>query len=81
VAGSVVYDVVSSTLSDLRVNGATTATCLSNDVATTSTGDGRPDPAVGDGLYYLIRAVGACGTGSFGMSSPGGERLPAAGCP
>jgi hypothetical protein len=80
-AGGVVYDVVSSTLSDLRTNGTTTATCLANDVATISYVDGRSDPAASDGYYYLIRAQSACGSGSYGLDSSSVERTPTAGCP
>jgi hypothetical protein len=79
--GSVVYDVASSTLSDLFLNGTAGATCLADDVAGAGTPDGRPDPAPGDGYYYLVRGQTACGTGSYGTSSAGPERLPAAGCP
>jgi len=79
--GAVVYDVASSTLSDLRANGTATATCLSNDVTSASYVDGRADPAVDDGYYYLIRAQNACGAGTFGTNSVGAERTPTAGCP
>jgi hypothetical protein len=79
--GGVVYDVDSSTLSDLRLSGPAGATCLANDLAVASYVDVRPDPAPDDGYYYLIRAQTPCGTGTFGTSSGGGERLPAAGCP
>jgi hypothetical protein len=79
--GAVVYDVASSTLSDLRVNGTATATCLQNDVANAAYVDGRPDPAVGDGYYYLIRGVGICGSGTYGTDSQGTPRTPTPGCP
>lgn len=79
--GPVVYDVASSTLSDLRVNGTTTATCLANDDVLTSYVDGRPEPPVGDGYYYIIRAQSTCGSGSYGVQSGGSERAPTAACP
>jgi len=79
--GGVVYDVDSSTLSNLRLVGTAGAACLANDLAGASTLDVRPDPAPGDGYYYLVRAQTPCGTGTFGTSSGGGERLPTAGCP
>jgi hypothetical protein len=79
--GTAVYDVVSSTLSDLAVNGTPTATCLANDVATASYVDVQADPAPGAGYYYLVRTQNACGTGTFGFSSSGPERVPTAGCP
>jgi len=81
-AGSgIVYDVASSTLSDLRVNGPNGATCLANDVATTSTVDARPDPAAGDGYYYIVRGQTSCATGTYGFTSAGPERIPTSGCP
>ena len=79
--GPVVYDVLSSTLSDLRVNGTATASCLSNDVPVSSYDDGRALPPAGDGYYYLVRAQSACGTGTLGMNSAGAERAPSPGCP
>jgi hypothetical protein len=75
------YDVVSSTLSDLRANGVSTATCLANDAGGAGTVDGRADPAAGDGYYYLVRGQNACGDGTYGTGSGGSPRAPAAGCP
>jgi hypothetical protein len=80
-SGSVVYDVASSTLSDLRANGTTTAACISNDDAGTSFVDGRADPAAGDGYYYIVRAQSACGSGTYGFDSSSQERVPASACP
>jgi len=79
--GGVVYDVDSSTLSDLHAGGTAGAACLANDLASASYVDVRPDPTPGEGFYYLIRAQTPCGTGTFGMGTQGGERLPTAGCP
>jgi len=79
--GVVTYDVASSTLSDLRANGTGTATCLANNVAAANTVDGRPNPTVDDGYYYLIRGQSACGSGSYGTNSLGAPRTPTAGCP
>ncbi len=81
VAGAVAYDVASSTLSDLRLNGTGTASCLADNVAVASTVDGRPDPAADDGYYYLIRAQSDCGSGAYGTDSLGAPRTPVAGCP
>jgi hypothetical protein len=77
----VVYDLVSSTLSDLRVNGTTTAACLSNNIASPGYADLRPDPASNSGYYYLVRAQASCGSGTYGFASTGVERVPAAACP
>jgi hypothetical protein len=79
--GAVVYDVASSTLSDLTANGTGGATCLANDVANSGYLDGRADPAVGDGYYYLIRAQSVCGSGTYGRSSAGTPRAPTSACP
>jgi len=79
--GSAVYDIASSTISDLQSHGNATATCLSNDVTGTGYVDGQADPAVGDGYYYLIRAQSLCGTGTYGVDSAGVERTPIAACP
>jgi hypothetical protein len=77
----VVYDIASSTLSDLRTNGTATATCLANDVAVASYTDGRPDPAAGEGYYYLIRGQSVCASGTYGFNSAPAERMPTAACP
>jgi hypothetical protein len=79
--GGAVYDVASSTLSDLRVNGTTGATCVANDVAGTSFVDTRLDPAVGDGYYYILRGQTACATGTYGYDSGSVQRVPASACP
>ncbi|HEX4825991.1 MAG TPA: hypothetical protein VFV19_16960 [Candidatus Polarisedimenticolaceae bacterium] len=81
VGGGAVYDVASQTLSDLRVNGTATATCLQNDVAVTSFSDPRPDPVPGDGYYYLVRAQTVCATGTYGFASGSVERIPTSACP
>jgi hypothetical protein len=79
--GGVVYDVVSSTLSDLSLNGTGTAACLSSNGSSTGYVDDRPGPAQDDGYYYLIRARNSCGSGTFGYGSAGVERVPTATCP
>ena len=76
------FDVAGGALSSLRLDGsATGATCLGNDQAAVQWDDARPDPASGDGDYYLLRAQNVCGTGSYGWESSGVERRPAADCP
>ena len=76
-----VYDVASGALSALRVNGTTAAACLSNNGATAGYVDVRPDPAPGTGYYYIIRAQGTCGAGTYGFASNGQPRVPTAACP
>jgi len=80
-AAGAVYDIASSTLADLRANGASTATCLVNDLGVASFADPRPNPAPDAGYYYLIRTQSVCGTGSYGFASSGAERLPTTACP
>jgi hypothetical protein len=75
------FDVASSTLGDLRSNGTTTAGCLSNNGTAATYTDSRPNPAVGTGFYYLIRAQSSCGAGTYGFASSGTERIPVAACP
>jgi hypothetical protein len=79
--GGVTYDVASSTLADLRANGTATATCLADNRAVANAVDGRADPSVGDGYYYIVRAQSGCGSGSYGTNSLGAPRTPVAGCP
>jgi hypothetical protein len=75
------YDVVSSTLSDLRAHGASSGSCLTSEIAVTSATDARPDPAAGDGYYYLVRARDVCGRGTYGADSSGTPREIVAACP
>ncbi len=76
------YDVAGGDVSTLRSEGGVqSAACLQDDTLGTSWDDTRPDPAAGDGYYYLVRAQNACGEGTYGQNSSGGERSPAAACP
>jgi hypothetical protein len=76
------YDVFGGTLTQLRSDGSVSAgSCAADDVAATSWADARPDPAAGDGYYYLLRAQNACGAGGYGTSSSGSARTPATDCP
>ena len=77
-----VYDVVSGTLANLRATGTVAAAgCEADDLAAPSWNDGRPAPAPSEGYYYLVRAANACGEGTYGHTTGGGERLPDPGCP
>ncbi len=79
--GAAVYDLTGGSVTALRVDGSVAAAeCLATDVATTSWDDARPDPAPGDGYYYLVRGRHAC-SGSFGDASSGTPRAPSAPCP
>jgi hypothetical protein len=75
------YDIASATLSSLHAVSWTGATCLANDVTTTSFVDPRANPSVGDGYYYLVRVQLSCGTGTYGFDSSNAERIPVAACP
>jgi hypothetical protein len=77
----VVYDVATSTLSDLFANGTATAACLSNNGSTAGYADVRPDPAPNSGHYFMVRAQASCGSGTYGFASTGSERVPVAACP
>jgi len=75
---SVVYDVVSGTLSDLRVAGSfVNATCsvMATPLPTVTLGG---VPASGDAEWYLVRGRNACGFSSFDSGGVGqaGSRDP-----
>ena len=77
-----VYDVASGLVGQLRVDGGVAAaSCAADDQAVASWIDTRPDPAAGTGYYYLVRAQGGCGTGSYGQASSGAPRTPTLDCP
>jgi len=76
------YDVGGGLLSEIRIAGGVSgAVCLEDDSTDTLYQDMRADPPSGDGHYYLIRAQNDCGGGSWGITSTGAERFPAAACP
>jgi hypothetical protein len=63
----VFYDVVSGALSDLRADGGfLRATCRQDHGTGASWTDSSPNPASGEGRYYLSRAENACGDGGWG---------------
>jgi len=77
-----IYDVAGGLVAQLRVDGGSaSASCLANDQPTASWDDPRPNPAAGAGYYYLVRAEGPCGTGSYGQASSGAPRVPTSDCP
>jgi hypothetical protein len=73
----ITYEIVGANLSTVPGNGFGLVGCLSGPLAVAEWDDGRPDPAVGDGYYYLARAVKPCGTGGFG---PGRAAIEALSC-
>lgn len=76
------YDVAGGVVSEMRGSGGVSgAACLSNDQATASWSDARPNPVPAEGYYYLVRAQNSCGAGTWGRASSGPERSPSPGCP
>jgi len=59
------YDLVSGPLPGGPGFSFTSSTCLQPSGGTTYT-DARPDPAVGTGYWYLVRARNSCGVGTYG---------------
>jgi hypothetical protein len=77
----VVYDIIGGALGELRLDGGVDdATCLVEDVATTTWPDSEPDPGAGEGRFYVMRGQNVCGDGSYGTGASG-ERVPTGGCP
>ncbi len=79
------YDIAGGTLADLQATGVIGAVCLvspsGNDLTATSYTDSRPDPALFEGYYYMVRGQNNCGGGPYGFGTGGVWRLPSAGCP
>ena len=71
------YEVLGGALSALRVSGVGVAGCVASDLGTASFNDPRPDPPLGDGHFYLIRATNPCGASGLG---PGREVLDVLSC-
>jgi hypothetical protein len=75
------YDMIAGIAQDLRTSGTPAAACLHDDLGTTALDELRPDPAAGLARYYLVRVQKeGCGSGTYGFSSSGAERLNSA-CP
>jgi hypothetical protein len=64
-----VYDILRSSVA----SNFTGAACVASNIPGTSTSDVLVPP-VGTAYYYLVRAEGACGSGTFGINSSGAER-------
>jgi len=69
-----VYDLVSGSLGPGTGVLFSAASCLQPG-GPASYADGRPDPASGQSLWYLSRAVNSCGVGSYG-SAPRDAAIP-----
>ena len=76
------YDVVGGLVSVLRSAGSISgAACLTNDAGVATWTDTRPNPASGEGYYYLVRGQNGCGNGTYGFATGGAERVPGTPCP
>jgi len=60
------HDVMGGDLSALRTIGIGATACVEGSIPADSYDDGQPDPAVGDGYFYLIRATNGCGSATLG---------------
>jgi hypothetical protein len=71
------YDVAGGNLSALPSGGFSLAGCLAGGLPVADWTDTRPNPPVGDGYYYIVRAKKPCGAGPFG---PSGGAIDALAC-
>ncbi len=61
------YTIIGGSLLRLAETGSFQESfCLSASTTGGTWNDNRPNPRPGEGIYYLIRASNACGTGTFG---------------
>ena len=74
-----VYQVLQGVAGQWPVGTGDGESCLAAETAETGLG-GLPTPPPASGTYLLVRGKNACGTGSYGFDSSGGERLSTA-CP
>ncbi len=80
--GGVLYDVIGGDASSLIPAGSVAdAQCLANGSSTARWVDSRPDPALGQTYYYLVRAEQSCNPGTYGFATSGAERFPTTDCP
>jgi hypothetical protein len=77
--GGTVNDVLRGDLSELPVGSGPSKICRLDGGSGESMMESAV-PAVGEGLYYLVRGTNACGAGSYGASSSLVERVSTA-CP
>ena len=74
----VTHDVLGGTLAALRTLGIDATACVDGLIPMNSYDDLRPNPAMGDGYFYLIRATNGCGAATLGV---GRGSADAAACP
>jgi hypothetical protein len=63
-----VYDLVSGSLIDAGSLTFSAASCLQAGIGNSYV-DGRPDPQLGETVWYLARARNSCGSGTFGSAA------------
>ena len=66
-------------VSELPAGGGAAETCLGSGSTANQVTDATT-PALNTVFYYLVRGRNVCGTGTYGATSAGAERLTAA-CP
>ncbi len=72
--GSATYDALRGGIGDLLPQGGTAgAVCFAPGLPVTHVVD-SDSPAPGEGVYYLIRSINACGTGTLGTDWSGSPR-------
>src|SRR5262245_18204612 len=75
------YDVLAGDLAEVGLPGTGPGdVCLADDLAATQIVDVTPAPARQRGLFFLVRAVNACGRGPYRVATGGGDR-PSSACP
>jgi hypothetical protein len=77
--GGARYDVMQGALSQLPPGSGPSEICLANNEPAQSLTDDT-NLASGAGVYFLVRASNACGTGDYGAGSSAGPRVSSA-CP
>jgi photosystem II stability/assembly factor-like uncharacterized protein len=68
------YDVLRGSLAELPMGTGLSETCLEPRSPDTTARDPDSPATTGTGSYYVVRAVNACGSGSYGTDSSGVER-------
>ena len=68
------YDVLTGFLDELPVGIGASELCLANNLDALTAEDAQV-LAAGQGVWYLVRADGLCGDGSWGLAAPGVERI------
>jgi hypothetical protein len=76
---AVAYDVIRGSIAEFPVGGMPSEACVASEIAVATTGDATA-PAVGQGLWWLVRGENVCGHGFYGLPS-GGSGSSSSVCP